>query len=114
ANPAAPHQTPHDESDGQIEPGKRLRALEDEVADDRVVRPVADPVVSLRRGRDATVQLLRPRVLPVRAVPQRVDLDVTGRQQVGEASAEARLAAAARADHDEPGHSRNSPRATMT
>src|SRR3954453_24033188 len=114
ANPTAPHETPQDERDGQIEPSNRLCALEDEVADDRVVRPVADPVIPLRRGRDAAAQLLRSTALPVRAMPQRVDLDVTRVQQLGEPRAETTLAAATRADHDETGHSRNSPRATMT
>lgn len=45
---------------------------------------------------------------------QSVDLDVPCVEQLGQASREPRLAAAARADHDEPGHSRNSPRATTT
>src|SRR5439155_24863362 len=65
ANPAAPHEPPHDKRDGEIEPSDRLRALEDKVADDRVVGAIADPVVSLRRGRDAAAQLLRSTALPV-------------------------------------------------
>src|SRR6185436_4557051 len=55
SHPAAPHETPDDEDHRKIEPGDSLRTLEDEVTDDRVIGAVADPVLSLRRGRDAGV-----------------------------------------------------------
>jgi hypothetical protein len=113
-HPAAPEQAPQNERRGKVEPENRVGALEDEVADDGVVRPVADPAVLLSGRKDAQVQLLLAARLPVRAVPQRVDLDVPRVETFGEERREARLPAAARPDDRDARQSRNSPRATIT
>ena len=107
---------PHHQRHRQIEPRHCLGVLEDEVAEliecSCRRRPSRRPS---RRGRDAAVQLLRPAALPVRAVLERVDLDVTRVQQLGEPRTKACLSAAARADDATMRVTeRNSPRATIT
>ena len=66
----------HMTSRGQVEPDHRLRALEDEVADIAVVVPSLIQSSAPRwRGLDPVAQHLGRRLLPVGAVPERVDLD---------------------------------------
>jgi hypothetical protein len=68
-HPATTEKPAHHDPRRKVEPNDRLGALEDEVADDRVVRPVADPAVAFGRGGDASAQLVLAARLPVRAVP---------------------------------------------
>lgn len=99
----APEESPDDEPQGKVEPRDRLRPLQDELADELVIRTVRDPVARARRFVDALAQDLERDRLPVRPVEERVDLDVRNPEPRGELRGEARLAAPARADDCDSG-----------
>src|SRR5207253_9347538 len=103
-----------DERDREIEPHDQLRATHDELAEHAVVRRVGYPIVALRGGCDSLAENIRTARLPVRAVMQRVDLDVPDAKCLGELGCAHRLAAAGGAGDRNARHRWNSPRATTT
>jgi hypothetical protein len=71
-----PKQAPQDERNGEIKPDEHIRALHDKIAEHGLVRRVGDPVVALDRCEHSFAENDWTARFPVRAVMQRVDLDV--------------------------------------
>src|SRR5215208_2735932 len=87
----------HDQRTLVVEPHELVGAAPDQVAH-RLVIPVADPTVARGRGLGALAELLDGRLLPVRPVLERVELDVRAVEHSGQPGREGRLARAARPD----------------
>ena len=79
----------------QVEPDEQLGALEHERAEGAGVVAVGDPAVErVERLRDAALELVLRRARPVRAVEERVELDVREAETFGDRAARRRLARA--------------------
>src|SRR5436190_4527108 len=105
ARESPPHRatddTHHDQRTFVVEPHQLAGAPPHEIAH-RLVVAVADPTVPGGRRVGALAQLLDGRLLPIRAVLERVELDVRIPEPRGESYRERRLARAARPDDGDP------------
>src|SRR5205823_1810600 len=101
ARDGAPHRAAddarHDQRTLVVEPDELVGASPHEVAH-RFVVAVADPAVPGGRGFGTRAQLVDGRLLPVRAVLERVELDVRVTEPLGKSGRQRRLACAARPD----------------